>query len=158
MVARGHSFEHACLYCADLDLLIGGDQFLPKITPAIVMQPSDPHSDPLREFLDSNRRFRELPHDVCVLPSHNFPFVGLHERIAQYERHHRDRLDAALTACREPASCIEVARHLFTRPIAGRASFFAVGETLSHLRYLSVDGLIASAAGDDGIVRYARTA
>jgi glyoxylase-like metal-dependent hydrolase (beta-lactamase superfamily II) len=156
MVAHGHSVEHACLYCPELSLLIGGDQFLPKITPAILLQPTDPEANPLREFLDSNRRFADLPGDVRVLPSHNFPFVGLSARIAEYERHHADRLDAALDACATPASCTDVARRLFTRPHKGRATFFAVGETLSHVRYLIDQGLVTRAADRDGIARYVR--
>ena len=63
--------------------MIGGDQFLPKITPALVVGTDNPEASPLRQFLDSNKRFLDLPNDVRVLPSHNLPFSGLHARINQ---------------------------------------------------------------------------
>lgn len=154
--AFGHSVEHACLFSETLNLMIGGDQFLPKITPALVVGTDNPEASPLRQFLDSNKRFLDLPNDVRVLPSHNLPFSGLHARIAQYESHHAKRLDATLAACDQPASCIEVARRIFTRPIDGRQMFFAVGETLSHLRYLEDDRLIGANTDAVGIVRYSR--
>jgi len=155
MVARGHSVEHACLYSPELKLLIGGDQFLPKITPAVLVQP-DADNDPLRDFLESNRRFLDLPEGLRILPSHNLPFVGLQARIAAYEQHHADRLEATLAACAHPASCTEIARHLFSRPIRGRATFFAVGETLSHIRYLARQGLVGPATDDGEVARYVR--
>lgn len=155
--AFGHSVEHACLICESLNLMIGGDQFLPKITPALVVAAGDLSASPLRDFLDSNRTFQDLPNDIRVLPSHNLPFAGLQTRIRQYERHHEHRLMATLAACESPASCIEVARRIFSRPIEGRSMFFAVGETLSHLRYLEEDGSIMQQSGRDGIIRYLRS-
>jgi glyoxylase-like metal-dependent hydrolase (beta-lactamase superfamily II) len=154
--AFGHSVEHACLFSESLNLMIGGDQFLPKITPALVVGTDNPDASPLRQFLDSNKRFLDLPRDVRVLPSHNLPFSGLHARIGQYESHHAKRLDATLAACEFPASCIGVARTIFTRPIDGRQMFFAVGETLSHLNYLRDDGLIAAQPDVRGVTMFSR--
>jgi glyoxylase-like metal-dependent hydrolase (beta-lactamase superfamily II) len=154
--AFGHSVEHACLFSPSLNLMIGGDQFLPKITPALTVGTENPDASPLRQFLDSNKRFLDLPNGLRVLPSHNLPFEGLHARIAQYESHHAKRLDATLAACERPASCIEVARRIFTRPIDGRQMFFAVGETLSHLRYLEDDRLLGAQTDADGVTRYSR--
>lgn len=156
MTAFGHSVEHACLFSATLNVMIGGDQFLPKITPALTIGIENPDASPLRQFLDSNKRFLDLPDGIHVLPSHNLPFAGLHARIGQYESHHAKRLDTTLAACDRPASCMEVARKLFTRPLDGRSMFFAVGETLSHLRYLQDDGLIAEEAGPRGVVMFSR--
>lgn len=155
-IAFGHSVEHACLFSPSLNLMIGGDQFLPKITPALVVSAGDATGSPLRQFLDSNKRFLDLPEEVRVLPSHNLPFSGLHARIAQYENHHAKRLDATLTACARPASCIEVARAIFSRPIEGRSMFFAVGETLSHLRYLQDDRLIGAYTDPRGVTMFSR--
>ena len=44
VIGRGHSPEHACLYCADLGLLISGDQLLPTISSisAIIAFPPAP--------------------------------------------------------------------------------------------------------------------
>lgn len=154
--AFGHSVEHACLVSASMNLMIGGDQFLPKITPALVVPIDEPDASPLRQFLDSNRGFLDLSPDIHVLPSHNLPFEGLHARIAQYESHHAKRLDTTLAACAQPASCMEVARKLFTRPIDGRSMFFAVGETLSHLRYLQDDRQVAAQPDLRGVTLFSR--
>ena len=51
MVAFGHSREHACFYCQEDGILIGGDQILPNITPTVVLPPEEPDGDPLRAFL-----------------------------------------------------------------------------------------------------------
>lgn len=158
MVALGHSVEHACLYCPDLELMIGGDQFLAKITPALLAYPSEPNSSPLRDFLDSNKRFLGLSGEVRILPSHKWPFRGLRTRIDEYESHHAARLETTMAVCERPASCVEIARKLFEpRPIDGRIMFFAVGETLAHVRYLQEDGLIGSETAADGIIRYFQT-
>jgi glyoxylase-like metal-dependent hydrolase (beta-lactamase superfamily II) len=156
MTAFGHSIEHACLFSETLNVMIGGDQFLPKITPALVVPIDEPNASPLRQFLDSNRRFLDLPEGLHVLPSHNLPFEGLQARIGQYESHHAKRLEWTLAACEQPASCIDIARRIFTRPIDGRSMFFAVGETLSHLRYLQDDGLICEAPDVNGVKMYSR--
>ncbi len=156
MTAFGHSVEHACLFSESLNVMIGGDQFLPKITPALTIGTENPDASPLRQFLDSNRRFLDLPQGLHVLPSHNLPFEGLQARIGQYESHHAKRLDTTLAACESPASCMEVARKLFTRPLDGRSMFFAVGETLSHLRYLQDDGLVGAQPDPRGVVMFSR--
>jgi glyoxylase-like metal-dependent hydrolase (beta-lactamase superfamily II) len=156
MTAFGHSVEHACLFSETLNVMIGGDQFLPKITPALVVPIDEPDASPLRQFLDSNRRFLDLPGELRILPSHNLPFEGLRARIGQYESHHAKRLEATLAACERPASCIEVARRIFSRPIDGRSMFFAVGETLSHLRYLQDDRLVVAEADPRGVTMFSR--
>ena len=45
------------------------------------------------------RRYRDLPEDVLVLPSHGLPFRGAHARIAQLEAHHAERLAELQAAC-----------------------------------------------------------
>ena len=50
VVGRGHAPEHACLYCSDLDVLIAGDQVLPKISPNVSFWPQDQDPDPLGSF------------------------------------------------------------------------------------------------------------
>ncbi|HKF71248.1 MAG TPA: MBL fold metallo-hydrolase, partial [Stellaceae bacterium] len=42
IVGRGHAPEHACLYSRDLDILIAGDQVLPKISPNVSLWPQEP--------------------------------------------------------------------------------------------------------------------
>jgi glyoxylase-like metal-dependent hydrolase (beta-lactamase superfamily II) len=46
IVGTGHSPEHACFYCAELKLLISGDQVLPKISSNVSVFPTEPDADP----------------------------------------------------------------------------------------------------------------
>ena len=59
VIGHGHAPEHVCLYCPELKLIIGGDQLLPRITPNVSVQPSEPHANPLMDFLNTCARFRE---------------------------------------------------------------------------------------------------
>ena len=78
----GHSPEHASLYCPDLKLLISGDQVLPKISSNVSVFASEPQANPLKEWYEGlDKLMRDVPNDVLVLPSHNEPFYGLHERL-----------------------------------------------------------------------------
>ena len=154
----GHSIEHACLYCEEDNILIGGDQILPKITPTIILQPHDPDSDPLRDFLESNEKLRPLPEDTIVLPSHNLPFKGLHARLDEYQSHHGSRLEMTFDACAQESRAIDVAQSLFRSALDPHQLFFAVGETLSHIRYLETNGQVSAAERDDGVALFKQAA
>lgn len=133
----GHSPEHAALHCADLNVLISGDMLLPRITTNVSAVASNPDGNPLGLFLDSISRFKQLPQDTLVLPSHGKPFRGLHARVAQLEKHHQARLDELLAAIDRPATAAELMPVLFTRPLAdAHQVMFAMGETIAHLNYL----------------------
>ena len=139
IVGLGHAFEQACLYSETLNVLIAGDQVLPRITPAIILQSHEPQGNPLYDFLSSNNGFRRLPYDVTVLPSHHQPFTGLHVRLDYYEHHHQERLAKTASVCVRPATAFEVSAELFPRELDPHQAFFAIGETLAHLRYLEAD-------------------
>ncbi|HCE23515.1 MAG TPA: MBL fold metallo-hydrolase, partial [Hyphomonas sp.] len=49
----GHSPEHACLYSRDLNILISGDQILPRISSNISVHPTEPAANPLLDWLES---------------------------------------------------------------------------------------------------------
>ena len=154
IVGLGHSFEHASLYCAELEVLIAGDQVLPKITPTIMVPAFEPESNPLLDFLESNKKFLNLPNSTVVLPSHNFPFMGLHERLNQYTAHHKDRLNIVLQACIKPLSGMEVSKILFTKELDSHGNFFAIGETMAHIKYLEHVGQLVCNEDKNGIERY----
>ena len=62
-------------------------------------------ADALTWFLDGFSRFRRLPADALVLPSHGFPFIGLHTRLDQLVAHHDARLnDMELAIARRGAT------------------------------------------------------
>lgn len=158
IIGRGHSHEHASLYCAELGVLISGDMVLPKISPHIGVYPGEPEANPLKLFLGSLDSFRHLPADTLVLPSHGDPFVGLHTRLDQLVQHHDVRLTALKAFCTEPRTALDTVPVLFKRQLDLKHTFMAIGESLAHLHYLVADGSLERFAGADGVHRYRRTA
>ena len=72
---RGHTMEHICLFSKAKNLLISGDQLLPKITSHVGVFPTEPNANPLDDWLESCKRLIDLvPEDVLVLPAHGRPF------------------------------------------------------------------------------------
>jgi len=156
MIGRGHSPEHACLYCRELGVLISGDQVLPKITPHIGVYPGEPDANPLKQYLESLPLFRPLPRETLVLPSHGDPFRGLHLRLEQLAQHHEIRLTALLEACVEPKTVVQLLPVLFRRTLDHRNVFMAAGEALAHLHLLLGDGRMERQLDQDGLYRYRR--
>ncbi len=154
LLAEGHSPAMACFYCPDDNLLISGDQVLPAISPNVSLWPNQPDADPLGLFLDSFAAFRALPDDVLVLPSHGRPFRGLKPRLDELERHHHDRLEAVRQACATPKSAYDLLPLLFARALDDHQLFFAIGESLAHLRFLERRGQLTAGPGDGGARLY----
>ncbi len=156
MVGRGHSPEHACLWCEELEVLISGDQILPSISPNVSVWPNEPQANPLHEFLDSLQTFRVLPDGALVLPSHGLPFRGLHARIDALEHHHDERLSRTLEACGTPLSAYDLLQVLFRRELDTHQLFFALGESLAHLHYLLHRGDLQRETDAAGVCRFGR--
>jgi len=156
LIGTGHAPEMICLFCAELNLLIAGDQVLPRISPNVSVWPAEPEADPLGDFLSSLERFRELPDDCLVLPSHGRPFFGLHARIDQLVGHHDERLAETLDACRESLTPMELTRRLFDRPLDSQQFGFALGESIAHANHLVDTGALERELCDDGRLRYRR--
>jgi glyoxylase-like metal-dependent hydrolase (beta-lactamase superfamily II) len=152
----GHAPEHASLHCEELGLAISGDMLLPSISTNVSVWPIDPEGDPLGQFLQSIRRYRELAAGTLVLPSHGLPFRGAHVRVEQLEQHHAARLAELYEACAEaPRSAAEVLEVLFRRKLDTHQMFFAMGEAIAHLHYLERAGRLRRAVGGDGVARFA---
>ena len=156
IVGRGHAPEMLCLYDPKSNVLIAADQILPRISPNVGVWPAEPEANPLADFLTSLERFRALPDDCLVLPSHGRPFRGLHVRIDQLAAHHAERLEATLAACTAPSTAVEVMPRLFDRVLDVHQLAFALGETVAHLNYLVAEGRLTRRLDDDGRLRYAR--
>lgn len=157
IAGEGHSSELLCLHCPGLDLLISADQVLPIISPNVGVWPSEPDADPLGRFIVSMEAFRPVPEDTLVLPSHHWPFRGLHDRIEQLLDHHDERLAATLAACAEPVTAAEVAATLFPKALDDHQATFAIGEALAHLNGLVKVGLVERVLGRDGRWRFTAT-
>lgn len=154
VIGTGHAPEHACLYCESLELLIAGDQVLPRITPIVAVQAAEPDANPLAEFLFSIEKLRQLPAGTYVLPSHDKPFAGLHTRLDYLKSHHIERLEEFVEKCAEPMSAAALAAEVFPRAMDGQNITFALGETLAHLNYLVVAGLMSRDTRPDGVNVY----
>jgi glyoxylase-like metal-dependent hydrolase (beta-lactamase superfamily II) len=137
IVGYGHAPEHISLHCEALQLLISGDMMLPRISTNVSVYDLEPLANPLALFLDSIDRFKPLPTNTLVLPSHGKPFRGLHERIAQLHAHHTERLQEVLQACaQQPMSAHDIVPVLFKRELDLHQLTFAQGEALAHLHTL----------------------
>ena len=151
----GHAPEHISLYCAELNVLLGGDMMLPRISSNVSVHAGEPESNPLKLFLQSIRRFDELPADVLGLPAHGKPFRGVHTRVRQLQDHHRDHLAALMEACsRRALTAAEALPVLFKRELDLHQMTFAMGETVAHLHYLWFSGQLRRTHGEDGIYRF----
>jgi glyoxylase-like metal-dependent hydrolase (beta-lactamase superfamily II) len=153
-VVLGHAPEHACLWNPEAGVLISGDQVLPKITTNVSVWPEQPMANPLRLYLDSFERFRPVPGETLVLPSHGLPFRGLHARLTALRDHHEARLGEALDALVEPRTAAELVPTLFRRELDVHQLGFALGESLAHLRFLESDGRAVRMVGEDGLYRF----
>jgi glyoxylase-like metal-dependent hydrolase (beta-lactamase superfamily II) len=156
MIGYGHAPEHMSLHCADMNLVIAGDMLLSTISTNVSVWSVDPEGDPLRLFLASIDRYRELPAAVLVLPSHGKPFHGAHQRVAELESHHQKHFGEVLDALKGGArSAADLLGILFRRPLDPHQTFFAMGEAIAHLHYLYYAGRASRALGKDGVMRYA---
>jgi glyoxylase-like metal-dependent hydrolase (beta-lactamase superfamily II) len=154
---KGHSPGHLTLYCEALGLWISGDHVLPKITPIISIEPDAPDNDPLTDFLESFQRLRHLPETTRVLPSHGNPFVGLHQRLDELQRHHEQRLKEVLDYCNAKKTAAELARLMFPAANGQQSLWMAVGEVQAHLNLLMYSGKVSRQSDSTGIVRYVST-
>jgi glyoxylase-like metal-dependent hydrolase (beta-lactamase superfamily II) len=153
----GHSPGHICFYEAGQEILLTGDHILPTISPNVSLHPQS-EDDPLGDYLRSLRKLKGLP-TKKVLPAHEYSFDDLEGRIAELEHHHEVRLQEMIEAIEGGAdTAYAVARHVTWA--TGKFDEFnpwmrrsAVGETLSHLRYLAGEGRLVMRE-EGGVVRW----
>lgn len=158
IVGRGHSPEHACLYDAERNILISGDQVLPTISPNVSVWPTEPQADPLADFFDSIDALEaKLPADVLVLPAHGKPFRGVHVRLEELRKEHADKLDALLTNSVQPRRVVDTFGDIFGRAINDSNRIMATGEAIAHLQYLVNTGDMVVEQDTSGVRWFART-
>lgn len=158
IVGRGHSPEHACLFCPDLNVLISGDQLLPTISSNVSVYPTEPAANPLAEWMESLQILKErVPDDVLVLPAHGKPFRGAHARLDTLTAEHVDCLGKLADLCSEPRRVVDVFPALFRSEINKNNLIMATGESVAHLNYLLEQGIVAVERDDAGVDWYRRT-
>ena len=143
VIGRGHSPEHACLYCLDEPLFIGGDQVLPAITSNVSVYGREPMGNPLAHWLSSLDRMKALPGNPLVLPSHGRVFFGLEARLDALINSHLAKLGKLHDWCKEPRTVVKTFRALYRRKIEGMEFYLALGEAVAHLHLLESLGLIS---------------
>jgi len=152
VVGRGHSPEHAMLWCPEATLLISGDQVLPEISSNVSVQPLEPEADPLTDWIVTLTAIKgRVPDDVLVLPAHGKPFHGLHARIDALVHGHEEGLKRLLAMLDTPRRAVDVFPALFRREITVKLLGLATGESLAHLACLRARGLATDALDDGGI-------
>jgi glyoxylase-like metal-dependent hydrolase (beta-lactamase superfamily II) len=140
----GHTPGHLCFHEERTGVLLSGDHVLPRISPNISANAQQP-PDPLRAFLESLRKVRDLPVGE-VLPAHEYRFAGLPDRVDDLLDHHEERLAElrGLIGQRPGSTTLELAERLTWRRAWSDIRDFhrraAVGETLAHLELLASRG------------------
>lgn len=144
----GHTPGHTMLYLPEQQLLFSGDHILFDISPNIGIWERFPHS--LEHYLDSLKKTRDLPVRQ-TFPAHRNCKGELSARVDQLLEHHRARLAELLEAVRQhPGSSGYTLAGYLTWSARGakweefspHQKWFATGETLAHLYYLTEHGQI----------------
>ena len=147
----GHAPEHATLWSLDDDLVLGGDQLLPSISPNIGVYATEPGADPLAEWLVSCTRFTEYAHsDQLILPGHKLPFRGLPLRLDQLIENHHGALARLREYLRVPRTAAQCFPALFKRTIADGEYGLALVEAVAHLNHLLRIGQVQRERRADG--------
>ncbi|PWJ10330.1 MBL fold metallo-hydrolase [Jannaschia seohaensis] len=153
-VARGdgHAAEHAVLFEESGDLVLGGDQLLPGISPNLGLYPTERNADPVGDWMAACTRLAPLARDdQLVLPGHKTPYRGLPTRLASLHQNHvtaLNRLEAHLAEPRTGGACFAP---LFKRQVTQEMYGLAFFEAIAHLQHLHLTGRALRETRDDGV-------
>jgi len=150
-MGNGHAPEHATFWSRDDNLVLGGDQLLPSISPNIGVYATEPEADPVAEWLQSCEQLAPLARqDQLVLPGHKLPFTGLPKRMQQLADNHYGALVRLMEHLSEPRTAAECFPPLFKRKIGEDVYGLALVEALAHLNHLFYAGKIERTRREDG--------
>lgn len=143
----GHTKGHMCLYEPGKKILLSGDHILQDITPTIQLWSDDWNS--LEEYLKSLDKIYKYDVEL-VLPGHRSIFRNCGERIEELKKHHQHRLQEIVAILESgPQNAFQVASKMSWDitydswdlfPVSQK--WFAIGEAISHLRYLETKGKV----------------
>jgi glyoxylase-like metal-dependent hydrolase (beta-lactamase superfamily II) len=158
-IGHGHAPEQATLWGEGHDLVVAGDQILPRITPNLGVYATEPEADPVGAWIASCARLRDLARPgLLALPGHQLPFTGVGARLAALiadAEAAQARLEAALAEPRTAAQCFDA---LYGRPIRGGEYGLALVEAVGHLNHLRALGRAERRMGLDGAWLWCRSA
>jgi glyoxylase-like metal-dependent hydrolase (beta-lactamase superfamily II) len=142
----GHTPGHMCIYETNHRLMFTGDHVLPYISPNVSLHADQEGSSPLSDFRQSLRKVADFD-TAAALPAHEFTMLDLKGRCDVLLHHHDGRLEEVREAIGAdgptPARTISQRVKWNTGPFDDFNIFMkraALGETLSHLRYLEDEG------------------
>jgi glyoxylase-like metal-dependent hydrolase (beta-lactamase superfamily II) len=143
----GHTWGHMCLYEPDKKIFVAGDLILNDITPNIQLWTDD--WNPLKEYLASLDKVIELDIEL-VLPGHRGIIKNYRERIRELKHHHQMRLDEIISILQKGSkNAFQVASEMSWDIICDSwdlfpvsQKWFATGEAIAHLKYLTEIGTI----------------
>ena len=159
----GHTPGQMCLYCEAEQLMFTGDHVLFDITPNITWWSGV--EDSLGDYILSLLKLRKYPMELAF-PAHRKNDKDVYERIDEIIVHHYIRLQETLDAIdlEDGVHATDIGAKLKWSmrgkswddfPLSQR--WFAVGETMSHLDYLIVRGLV-DRTENNGLFAYWLTA
>lgn len=137
----GHSHEQLAFWCKQDGVLIGGDQLLPRIQPAIAVTAEQPEADPMTQAIEGWGRLSSLPPGAVVLPSHGMPFTGLHARVDELTGHYDNRLELLTKAASIPISPYDAFETIYGDNLPSSPRI-AVGEMQACFNYLQAHGVV----------------
>ncbi len=160
--APGHTPGHLIYTQGPGKPALVGDTLLPGITPHVTLHHED--TNPLGDYMETLKRLEKLA-PTPALPGHRKPISSGAARARELLLHHEERLQEVLGILKQlgKATAYDVARLVKWRtrydswnqyPLPER--FFAMGETLSHLRLLEERGL-AEKMEENGVVKWRPT-
>jgi len=145
----GHTPGHMCLYEPRQKAFVAGDHILKDITPNIQLWSHD--RNPLEEYFASLDKVSKLDIEL-VLPGHRSIFRNGRERIKELKQHHQERLDEIISILKKgDKPAFQVASEMSWDilcdswdlfPVSQK--WFATGEAIAHLKYLTGKGIIRS--------------
>ena len=150
-MGHGHAPEHVTLWSADGELVIGGDQLLPGISPNLSVYATEPEADPVGDWIASCVRL--APHATngqLVLPGHKLPYRGLPMRLTELVEGHNRALTRLETCLAAPHTAAECFAPLFKRRIGAGEYGLALGEALAHCLHLWHRGRVTRSRRADG--------
>jgi glyoxylase-like metal-dependent hydrolase (beta-lactamase superfamily II) len=156
ILGEGHSPEHASLYSASRNVLIGGDMVLPDTATFVGIETGEfLDDDPIDAYLQGLHRLKDLPEDVLVLPSHGEPFVGLHKRIDELEARLHKRLRRTLETLDGTMSAAALVKAFTSRKPSASQLYLGIRSTVACLNYHRARQAV-SRTENNGVYFYAR--
>lgn len=147
----GHAPEHATFWSRDDNLVIGGDQLLPSISPNLGVYPTEPDADPVKDWLKSCEGFQSFAAaSQLVLGGHKLPYTGLPMRLTQLIENHHGALRRLLAHLDTPRAAGDCFLPLFKRNISAGEYGLALVEAVAHLNHLHHSGQVIRSLRADG--------